>query len=40
MTHTQFQLDSDIEYLSSRQMSLFSMEEFGSSTLKSFQEKH
>eukprot|EP00253_Pinus_taeda_P007704 PITA_07704 len=34
--HTQFQLDSDIEYLSSRQMSLYSMEEFGSSTIKVF----
>ena len=34
--HTQFQLDSDIEYLSSRQMSLFSMEEFGSSTIEIF----
>jgi len=34
--HTQFQLDSDIEYLSSRQMSLFSMEKFGSSTIEIF----
>ena len=34
--HTQFQLDSDIEYLSSRQMSLFSMEEFGSSAIEIF----
>jgi len=34
--HTQFQLDFDIEYLSSRQMSLFSMEEFGSSTIEIF----
>ena len=34
--HTQFQLDSDIECLSSRQMSLFSMEEFGSSAIKIF----
>eukprot|EP00253_Pinus_taeda_P013049 PITA_13049 len=33
---TQFQLHSDIEYLSSRQMSLYSMEEFGSSTIESF----
>eukprot|EP00253_Pinus_taeda_P003091 PITA_03091 len=33
---TQFQLDSDIEYLSSRQMSLYSMEEFGSSSIESF----
>eukprot|EP00253_Pinus_taeda_P003708 PITA_03708 len=33
---TQFQLDSDIEYLSSRQMSLYSMEEFGSSTIEIF----
>ena len=32
--HRQFQLDSDIEYLSSRQMSLYSMEEFGSSTIE------
>ena len=34
--HTQFQLDSDIEYLSSRQMSLYSIEEFGSSTIEIF----
>eukprot|EP00253_Pinus_taeda_P023379 PITA_23379 len=34
--HTQFQLDSDIEYLSSRQMSLYSMEEFSSSTIEIF----
>ena len=34
--HTQFQLDSDIEYLSSRQMSLFSMEESGSSAIDIF----
>eukprot|EP00253_Pinus_taeda_P031731 PITA_31731 len=34
--HTQFQLDSDIEYLSSRQMSLYSMEEFGSSAIEIF----
>ena len=34
--HTQFQLDSNIEYLSSRQMSLYSMEEFGSSTIEIF----
>jgi len=34
--HTQFQLDSDIEYLSSRQMSLYSMEEFGSSEVEIF----
>jgi hypothetical protein len=33
---SQFQLDADIEYLSSRQMSLFSMEEFGSSTVEIF----
>eukprot|EP00253_Pinus_taeda_P012551 PITA_12551 len=33
---TQFQLDSDIEYLSSRKMSLYSMEEFGSSTIEIF----
>src|ERR1700733_1527298 len=33
---TQFQLDSDIECLSSRQMYLFSMEEFGSSTIEIF----
>eukprot|EP00253_Pinus_taeda_P035936 PITA_35936 len=37
--HTQFQLDSEIEYLSSRQMSLYSMEEFGSSTIEIFPEK-
>ena len=34
--HTQFQLDSDIKHLSSRQMSLYSMEEFGSSTVEIF----
>eukprot|EP00253_Pinus_taeda_P007304 PITA_07304 len=34
--HTQFQLDSDVEYLSSRQMSLFSMEKFGSSAIEIF----
>ncbi|MCY6524955.1 hypothetical protein, partial [Actinobacillus pleuropneumoniae] len=34
--HKQFQLDSDIEYLSSRQMSLYSMEEFGSATIEIF----
>eukprot|EP00253_Pinus_taeda_P024336 PITA_24336 len=34
--HTQFQLDSDIEYLSSRQMSLHSVEEFGSSAVENF----
>jgi len=34
--HTQFQLDSNVEYLSSRQMSLYSMEEFGSSTIEIF----
>eukprot|EP00253_Pinus_taeda_P007361 PITA_07361 len=34
--HTQFQLDSDIEYLSSRQMSLYSMEEFGSFAIEIF----
>eukprot|EP00253_Pinus_taeda_P024988 PITA_24988 len=33
---TQFQLDSDIECLSSRQMSLFFMEEFGSSAIEFF----
>jgi len=33
---TQFQLKSDIGYLSSRQMSLYSMEEFGSSTIEIF----
>eukprot|EP00253_Pinus_taeda_P030398 PITA_30398 len=32
----QFQLESDIEYLSSRQISLYSMEEFGSSTIEIF----
>eukprot|EP00253_Pinus_taeda_P021297 PITA_21297 len=37
--HTQFQLDSDIEYLSSRQMSLYSMEEFGSSATEIFPSK-
>ena len=37
--HKQFQLDFDIEYLSSRQMSLFSMEEFGSSTIEIFPDK-
>eukprot|EP00253_Pinus_taeda_P034401 PITA_34401 len=36
--HTQFQLDSNIEYLSSRQMSLYSMEDFGSSTIEIFPE--
>jgi len=34
--HTQFQLDSDIEYLSSRKMSLYSIEEFGSSDIEIF----
>eukprot|EP00253_Pinus_taeda_P017525 PITA_17525 len=34
--HTQFQLDSDIEYVSSIQMSLYSMEEFGSSNIEIF----
>eukprot|EP00253_Pinus_taeda_P032641 PITA_32641 len=34
--HTQFQLDSDTEYLSSRQMPLYSMEEFGSSAIEIF----
>ena len=34
--HDQFQEKSSIEYLSSRQMSLYSMEEFGSSTIKIF----
>lgn len=34
--HTQFQLYSDIEYLSSRQISLFSMEEFRSSAIEIF----
>eukprot|EP00253_Pinus_taeda_P005451 PITA_05451 len=38
--HTQFQLDSNIEYLSSRQMSLFSMEEFGSSAIEIFPRKN
>eukprot|EP00253_Pinus_taeda_P031339 PITA_31339 len=33
---TQFQLDSNIGYLSSRQMSLYSMEEFNSSTIEIF----
>eukprot|EP00253_Pinus_taeda_P020317 PITA_20317 len=33
---TQFQMDSNIEYLSSRQMSLYSMEEFGSSNIEIF----
>jgi len=33
---TQLQLDANIEYLSSRQMSLFSMEEFGNSTVEIF----
>eukprot|EP00253_Pinus_taeda_P028513 PITA_28513 len=37
--HTEFQLDSDIEYLSSRQMYLYSMEEFGSSTIEIFPRK-
>ena len=32
--HEQFQEKSNIEYLSSRQMSLYSMEEFGSSTIE------
>eukprot|EP00253_Pinus_taeda_P026709 PITA_26709 len=36
---TQFQLDYDIEYLSSRQISLYSMEEFGSSTIEIFPSK-
>ena len=34
--HDQFQEKSNIEYLSSRQMSLYSMEEFGSSTIEIF----
>lgn len=34
--HDQFQEKSNIEYLSSRQMSLYSMEEFGSSTVEIF----
>jgi len=34
--HTQFQLDFDIEYLSSRQMSLYSMEEFRSFAVEIF----
>eukprot|EP00253_Pinus_taeda_P035613 PITA_35613 len=33
---TQFQWESDIEYLSSRKMSLYSMEGFGSSTIEIF----
>ena len=33
---TQFQLDFDIEHLSSREMSLYSMEEFGCSTIDIF----
>jgi len=37
--HDQFQEKSNIEYLSSRQMSLYSMEEFGSSTVEIFQGK-
>ena len=37
--HTQFQLDSDIECLSSREMSLFSMEEFGSFAIEVFPRK-
>ena len=32
----QFQEKSNIEYLSSRQMSIYSMEEFGSSTVEIF----
>ena len=34
--HAQFQEISNVEYLSSRQMSLYSMEEFGSSTIEIF----
>ena len=34
--HEQFQEKSNVEYLSSRQMSLYSMEEFGSSTIEIF----
>ena len=34
--HDQFQEKSNIEYLSSRQMSLYFMEEFGSSTIEIF----
>eukprot|EP00253_Pinus_taeda_P036064 PITA_36064 len=34
--HDQFQEKSNIEYFSSRQMSLYSMEEFGSSTIEIF----
>ena len=34
--HDQFQEKSNIEYLSSRHMSLYSMEEFGSSTVEIF----
>eukprot|EP00253_Pinus_taeda_P008796 PITA_08796 len=34
--HTQFQLNYEIEYLSSRQMFLYSMEEFGSSAIDIF----
>eukprot|EP00253_Pinus_taeda_P014076 PITA_14076 len=37
--HTQFQLDSDIEYLSSRQMSIYSTEEYGSSAVEIFPSK-
>src|SRR6202042_742028 len=36
---TQFQLDFEIEYLSSRQMSLYSMEEYSSSTIEIFPRK-
>ena len=34
--HDQFQEKSNTEYFSSRQMSLYSMEEFGSSTIEIF----
>eukprot|EP00253_Pinus_taeda_P012294 PITA_12294 len=37
--HTQFHLNSYIEYLSSRKMSLYSMEEFGSSATEIFPDK-
>eukprot|EP00253_Pinus_taeda_P003083 PITA_03083 len=34
--HAQFQEKTNVEYLSSRQMSLYSVEEFGSSTIENF----
>ena len=37
--HDQFQEKSNIKYLSSRQMSLYSMEEFGISIVEIFPEK-